>query len=153
VCRFLGRASPVLAVVQDGVAPAPEFFRDDGLDREPDPFALGLEFPLFLVAQGASVVCAPESLGVRVADEALDRCVGELRAVSRAMAAFVQYPGYGFLPAVFQEEFIDQFPNRSPVGKLWNRILQEVREFSDLLKDYQAGRNPSKTPVPTNSGE
>ena len=51
------------AIFKEGIAPSPEFFRDNGLDLRENPLFLGLKTPGLSLSLGFAVVGSTDSLG------------------------------------------------------------------------------------------
>jgi hypothetical protein len=138
-------------LVQQSVALGPEVFGDDGCNRRQDPVALRLQPPVPLGAEALGVVGPANALRSGIAYQAVDRRVGEFRAIAGPEPGLMEQPGNGLLPAMLQEQFVDSLPDRR---LLW--IRQEFPAFPPVserscaaegLAELRSNRNRGGHPV------
>lgn len=139
-----------LLVGEDLVALGPELIRDDRLDGGEDPVLLGFMDPFLAVPEALGIVCPVDSLGRQVLEEPGNGGIGKFCALTGAVASFIENPGDYLFPAVFQEELVDEFSNRSLLGvRAEFLVLPLIAEgglaagaFTELCPDWDRGGHP-----------
>jgi len=81
-----------------------------------NPIMFWFQSPMFLCPQTASVIGASHAFGDWVLNEPVNRGIGELGSVARAVATLIEETSHGLLTAVFREKLIHELRTGASCG-------------------------------------
>jgi hypothetical protein len=142
------------------VCRVPDLFRDDRLHLHRDPLVRRLQDPLLAIAEALRIVREAGALRGRVADQTLDRRMGEGAPVPCAVPPVIEELRDREEAPVFQKEVIHEAADGSLLG-VWDEafVLPLVAEGSrpagrlpELRADGHGGRHPLGDLLPLPGG-